>query len=447
MTTRADPLRHLEAELRDLEERSLLRIPPPPRPRLRDDSGDDGRSEPPVLLCSNDYLGYAAAPWPERDLRASEMTGAGASRLVAGEHMTHVEVERELASWLGVESALLFSSGYAANVGTLAAVARRGDVILSDALNHASIIDGARLSGAEIVVIPHRDTSAMERALERLSTQRRGPTEASNRGSTAGAAASDQRSPVGAAASDQRSPVGAAASDRGPPAGARAVWVVTESYFSMDGDIPDLGALRALCDAHDAALYVDEAHALGVFGPQGRGLCAEAGVRPDIFVGTFGKALGLQGAFVAGTETLRRYLWNRARSFVFSTGMSPALSACLLRNIRRAIADDASRERVHRISSRLREAMRSAGISLPPDARGPILPWLVGPASGALALSARLRDAGILVQAIRPPTVPPNTARLRITATANLTDREVERACESIQRAAAIWQAQRDPAA
>ncbi|MFO0586296.1 MAG: 8-amino-7-oxononanoate synthase [Polyangiaceae bacterium] len=491
MTTRADPLRHLAAELRDLEERSLLRTPPPPRPRLHDTGApeDAAREEPPVLLCSNDYLGYAAAPWPdplvsEASVLAAtgadsmstdetpppmggsappmggsalprggsalprggsappmgsgtppkgstsprrsgvEMTGAGASRLVAGEHIAHVEVERELASWLGVESALLFSSGYAANVGTLAAVARRGDVILSDALNHASIIDGARLSGAEIIVVPHRDIAAMERALERISATRTTPGAPPNLHSSAAT-----------------TPTSGRPSSPGP----RAVWVVTESYFSMDGDIPDLRALRTLCDAHDAALYVDEAHALGVFGPRGRGLCAEAGVRPDVFVGTFGKALGLQGAFVAGSETLRRYLWNRARSFVFSTGISPALSACLLRNIRRAIADDASRERLHRIAARLREAMRAAGISMPTDARGPVLPWLVGPAAGALALSARLLEAGILVQAIRPPTVPSNTARLRITATANLTDREVERAAEAIQRVAVAWRSDRGP--
>ena len=417
MTTRADPLRHLEAELRDLEERSLLRVPPAPQPRP---GPVDAAAPPeaahlrPVLLCSNDYLGYAADLWADAPLPSSpspgarppaspdvrppgppdvrppapaEMTGAGASRLVAGEHLAHVEAEAEIASWLGCSASLLFSSGYAANLGAIAAVARRGDVIVSDALNHASIIDGSRLSGAEVVVVPHRDAAAVARAL-------------------------------------------------GAARGARARWVVTESYFSMDGDSPDLGALRELCDAHDAALYVDEAHALGVFGAAGRGLCAEAGITPDVLVGTFGKALGLQGAFVAGSATLRRYLWNRARSFVFSTGISPALAARIRTNVKRVITDDPSRERLHRIADQLRDALRSSGVPVPSDARGPVLPWLVGAPSAALALSDKLRDMGILVQAIRPPTVPPNTARLRITATAALTELEVERATAALRQVA-----------
>src|SRR5262249_8238829 len=160
---------------------------------------------------------------------------------------------------LGAESALLFSSGYAANVGVVAALARPGDVIVSDALNHASIIDGCRLSGASVRVVPHRDAGAVEAAL-----------------ATSG--------------------------------GATHRWVVTETYFSMDGDSPDLPALRAACDRHDAALVVDEAHALGVLGPRGTGLCAAAGIRPDVLIGTAGKALGLQGAFVAGSCSLRRWL-------------------------------------------------------------------------------------------------------------------------------------------
>ncbi len=316
-----------------------------------------------------------------------EVTGAGASRLVAGEHLAHGEAEREIAAWLRCPASLLFSSGYAANLGAIAALAHRDDVIVSDALNHASIIDGSRLSGARVVVVPHRDIAAVERALVEASR-------------------------------------------------ARARWVVTESYFSMDGDIPDLRSLRTLCDAHDAALYVDEAHAVGVFGPEGRGLCAEVGVVPDVLVGTFGKALGLQGAFVAGSEILRSYLWNRARSFVFSTGISPALSSRIRANVRRVIADDPARQRVHRVASRLREALRSAGVTVPSDARGPVLPWLVGAPSAALALSTQLREHGILVQAIRPPTVPPNTARLRITATASLTELDVERSVAAFRKVA-----------
>ena len=381
MTTPVDPLRHLAAELLDLEKRSLLRIPPDPRPRPT-----TSPAEAPVLLCSNDYLGYGSDLWGETP---TELAGSGASRLVAGEHIAHVEAEEELARWVGQPEALLFSSGYAANVGAIASLARRGDVILSDALNHASIIDCCRLSGAHVLVLPHTDASAVEAALR-----------------------------------DCRS--------------FRARWVVTESYFSMDGDTPDLAALRAHCDAHDAALYVDEAHALGVFGPRGSGLCAEAGVRPDVLVGTFGKALGLQGAFVAGSPTVRSYLWNRARSFVFSTGLSPALTVRLLTNVRRAIADDAGRERLHRSAHRLREALRAAGVPVPRTARGPVLPWIVGSATRALTLSAQLRERGVLVQAIRPPTVPADTARLRITATAALTERDLHRAVTALTEVASL---------
>jgi 8-amino-7-oxononanoate synthase len=253
-----DPLRHLDEDLAALATRGLLREPPAPstaHPRLLD-------------LCSNDYLGYGAEAWPNPAVARS---GAGASRLVSGSDPSHEEAEVTLASWLGAEAALLFSSGYAANTGVLAALARPGDIIVSDALNHASIIDGCRLSGASVRVVPHGDAAAVDAAL--------------------------------------------AAST-----GAAHRWVVTEAYFSMDGDSPDLPSLRTICDRRDAALIVDEAHALGVFGPRGTGLCAAAGVRPDVLVGTASKALGLQGAFVVGPRRLRLWLWNRARSFVFSTG-------------------------------------------------------------------------------------------------------------------------------
>jgi 8-amino-7-oxononanoate synthase len=390
MTTAADPrsggpLRHLSDELRDLEKRSLLRIPPSATAAARPEQSAGSR--PPLVLCSNDYLGYAADPW-DAALSPGD-SGAGASRLVSGEHPAHAEAEAEIARWLGAEASLLFSSGYAANVGVIAALARPGDVIVSDALNHASIIDGCRLSGAHIRVTPHHDTAAVGRALvEHRSARRR--------------------------------------------------WVVTESYFSMDGDCPDLPALRALCDEHDAALYVDEAHALGVFGERGRGLCAESGVRPDVLIGTFGKALGLQGAFVAGSEVLRTYLWNRARSFVFSTGVSPSLAAQIRANVQRAAADDRGRERLHETARRLREGLRAMGATLGPSERGPVLPWLIGSSGEAVAISGRLRAEGVIVQAIRPPTVPAGTARLRVTATARLSELDVERAIAAFGRAMGV---------
>jgi 8-amino-7-oxononanoate synthase len=371
MTSRAEPLRHLGVELADLERKGLLRIAPEP-------AGSPDGPEP-LVLCSNDYLGYSATPWNA----ASTPSGAGASRLVTGEHRAHAAAEQAIASWLRTETSLLFSSGYAANVGAIAALARPGDVVVSDALNHASIVDGCRLSGARVVIVPHRDPSAVERALTSPATRR---------------------------------------------------WMVTESYFSMEGDSPDLRTLRSICDAHDAALYVDEAHAIGVLGPEGRGACAEAGVIPDVLVGTLGKALGLQGAFVAGSSTLRAYLWNRARSFVFSTGPSPALAARIEENVRRAARDDAARDQLHRNVRQLREGFRRMGVTLLPDSRGPIMPWVMDSATAAMAMSRALREEGIVVQAIRPPTVPPNTSRLRITATATLSEVDIERALQGFAR-------------
>ncbi|AKT36422.1 aminotransferase class I/II-fold pyridoxal phosphate-dependent enzyme [Chondromyces crocatus] len=361
-----DPLRHLTEDLAALERSDLLRDPsnaPPPPGAL--------------VLCSNDYLGYASLPWGAVD--AAVAGGAGASRLVSGNHATHLEAERAIADWLGTEAALLFSSGYAANVGLLSSLPGPGDVIISDALNHASIIDGCRLSRAAVVVVPHLNLEAVETALRNAGSSRRR-------------------------------------------------WVVTEAIFSMDGDRPDLHALRSLCDAHDAALLVDEAHALGVVGPAGAGLCAHQGVRADVRIGTLGKALGLHGAFVAGSTALRTWLWNRARSFVFSTGISPFLASAVVDRVGRAAADDAGRRRLHATYDQLRDGLRKLGAPIPVTSNAPILPWLLDTPGAAVALSRRLAAASILVQPIRPPTVPQGSSRLRITATACHTSQAIEHA-------------------
>ncbi|WP_437952469.1 8-amino-7-oxononanoate synthase [Sorangium sp. So ce296] len=365
-------LRHLQDELSELDRAGLLRTPPVT-------AAGPGM----LVLCSNDYLGYAALPWLSEGGAAS---GAGASRLVSGTHEAHLMAERELAAWLGMEAALLFSSGYAANVGTVAALARPGDVIVSDALNHASLIDGCRLSGAAIDVVRHLDAEAVESALVRGR-------------------------------------------------GARRRWVVTESLFSMDGDSPDLRYLRELCDRHDAALVVDEAHALGIHGPRGAGLCSEVGVRPDVLIGTLGKSIGLHGAFVAGSSTLRTYLWNRARSFVFSTGISPMVALASVDRVRRAAADDAGRSRLATVTRQLRAGLHALGAPLLPGSSGPILPWLLKSPGAAVEMSQRLAREGILVQAIRPPTVPAGTSRLRITASASLSEADVERALAGFREA------------
>jgi 8-amino-7-oxononanoate synthase len=368
-----DPLRHLEGELGALERQGLLRDPAAAPPH------DAGL----LNLCSNDYLGYATDPV----LAPRIESGAGASRLVTGNHPTHEQAEQALAWWLQSQAALLFSSGYAANVGTLAALAGPGDLIVSDALNHASIIDGCRLSGARVRVVPHGDAGAVAAALAAEAPSRRR-------------------------------------------------YVVTESYFSMDGDSPDLPALRVACDTHDAALVVDEAHALGVFGPKGRGLCAEAGVLPDVLIGTAGKALGLHGAFVVGSRALRTWLWNRARSFVFSTGVSPGLAWALGERVYKIAADDEARSRLGRIADRMRKGLGELGVPFAAGTRGPILPWVLGAPEAALRISRRLREERVLVQAIRPPTVPAGSARLRITVQARLTAEDVERALAAFQRCA-----------
>ncbi len=330
-------------------------------------------------FASNDYLGLATRrPAPEE-------AGAGASRLLGGDRPVHAALEEAAAALVGLPAALAFSSGYAANVGVLSALAGAGDLIVSDALNHASIIDGARLSRAQVAVVPHRDVDAVSAALRRR------------------------------------------------PAGGRA-FVVTESYFSMDADSPDLGALRAACDAEGAALVVDEAHALGVLGPEGRGLCAAAGVVPDVLVGTFGKAFGAAGAFVAGSDTLAAWLWNRARSFVFSTGMSPLVASAALEAIRCSLAEPQRRERVAAAARQLRQGLTSAGLQV--LGYGHILPWVLGDARRALWWAEELQSRGVMVRAVRPPTVPVGTARLRLTVTACHESADVERLVATVRDAA-----------
>ena len=361
------PLAFLEERLKRLEAEGLLRVRPAPVPT------------PALTFCSNDYLGLASV----RPAPAAE-GGSGASRLVVGERPEHAELERRLADWLGYPAALLFTSGYAANLGTVAALAEAGDVIVSDALNHASLIDGCRLSRARVEVVPHLDVASVARALALPRTGR--------------------------------------------------AWVLTESYFSMDGDSPDLAALRLLCDEHGAALLVDEAHALGVFGPMGRGLSADAGVRPDVLVGTLGKSFGGAGAFVAGSEALVAWLWNRARSFVFSTGASPLVAGAALRSFAAVTSPEGElRRRLAANVAHLRDGLAKLGLA--PGGFGPIIPILVGEPEAALRAVAELRSHGIHVQAIRPPTVPRGTSRLRVTVTAAHSSSDIERALLAFEKA------------
>jgi 8-amino-7-oxononanoate synthase len=368
-----NPIAQLTARLEHLATQGLLRE----RPRLADASSGDGATL--VDVCSNDYLGYARSSVSRE---TAQPAGSGASRLINGTRAVHRTLEAELASWVGSEDSLVFSSGYAANVGVVSAIAGPGDLIVSDELNHASIIDGCRLSKARVAVVPHRDTSAVARALESSG-------------------------------------------------GHDAAWVVTESYFSMDGDSPDLEDLRDICDRHGAGLYVDEAHALGVFGPEGGGLCRAAGVRPDVLIGTLGKAVGAQGAFVAGSPSLLDYVWNRARSFVFSTAVSPVLAELALSQVRRARSDDAGRARLRGHVSKIRELL---GPAIPAGCSGPILPILLGTPERAARAVEVLRETGFLAVAIRPPTVPTGSCRLRVSLNATLGDADVARLAAVIRQ-------------
>jgi 8-amino-7-oxononanoate synthase len=366
----------LDRDLAELEQRGLLRTDDPDV-RRHAEAAAARRGVALIDASSNDYLGYGRAAVSRATLEAlgAHSPGAGASRLIHGTADPIPALEAELASWVAQPQALLFSSGYAANLGVVAALARGGGLVVSDALNHASLIDGCRLGRARVVVVPHLDLDAVTAALRAAPEQRR--------------------------------------------------IVLTESYFSMDGDSPDLATLRAICDEHGALLVVDEAHALGVFGPEGAGRLREREVRADVTIGTLGKAIGVQGAFVAGTTVLRSYLWNRARSFVFSTGVSPLLAALIRVHVERARADEPARSRVLGHARRLRGRLGVRG-------EGPIIPIEFGDPTRAGRAADRLRELGILAQAIRPPTVP-SGARLRVTVSAAMTEADVERLADALE--------------
>jgi 8-amino-7-oxononanoate synthase len=378
--------RFVDDALRGLEGAGLLRHSDSAlRQRAERGAGVVGRDL--VDASSNDYLGLAGGDVSRETLVQSRVPiGAGASRLIHGTHPEHLRLEQALAQWTHFEAALLFSTGYAANVGLAQALGGPGTVLISDALNHASLIDGCRLSRARVEVIPHLSVEAVERCLVEH--------------------------------------------------GAAALrCVLTESYFSMDGDGPDLVALRSACDRHGAALVVDEAHALGVFGPEGAGRCRELGVVPDALVGTLGKAVGAQGAFVAGSAGLRELLWNRARSFVFSTAPAPLLSELAWFHVERTRHASNLRTRLNEQVAALRMTLAARRLPVAPGSFGPIVPVLVGDELQAVAVVEKLADAGILAQAIRPPTVPPGTARVRLTVKATWHNDAPERVASALAEA------------
>ncbi|MCU0672672.1 MAG: 8-amino-7-oxononanoate synthase [Myxococcota bacterium] len=370
----------LAVRLRERESRGLLR-----RLRALADVGpvvrDGARSF--LNFSSNDYLGFASDPALRSRLDEVSVIGASASRLIVGHLEEHDRTEEALAAFVGLPSALLFSSGYAANVGAIPALVGPGDLVLSDAWNHASLIDGCRLSRARIEVYPHANAEALEGLLR------------AHRGS------------------------------------ARHALVVTDAIFSMDGDHAPLRELAEVARRHDAWLYVDEAHSVGVCGPSGAGLCADLGVEPDVLLGTLGKAFGVAGAFVAGAPELREWLVNVARSFVFSTGFPVALLPVIRAAVEAVSAADERRAQLTSHALRLRAALRELDFEVPGEAA--IVPVVLGSNERALAVAAVLRDRGILGLAIRPPTVPPGTARLRLTPMATHTPAQVEAVIEALR--------------
>ena len=338
----------------------------------------DGRDY--LAFASNDYLGLASHPALIAALQEGAAhfgAGAGASHLVSGHLAPHDAAETALAAFLGREAALLFSSGYQANIGVIGALVGRGDAVFADRLAHASLLDGCLLSRAEFQRFRHNDLADLERRL--------------------------------------------AAST------APAKLIAVDAVYSMDGDEAPLAALLALAERFDAWLYVDDAHGFGVLGPQGRGTLAAHGVAPHprlVQLATFGKAAGLAGAAVAADAQVIDWLVNTARTAIFTTAMPPALAHALTAMLALVEPADAARARLAGHVATLRAGCAAAGLQLLPS-RTAIQPVLIGSDADAVAASLALREAGLWVPAIRPPTVPPGTARLRVSLSAAHTETDV----------------------
>ncbi|QQR45676.1 8-amino-7-oxononanoate synthase [Myxococcus xanthus] len=338
-----------------------------------------------VNFSSNDYLGLAASP----TVRAAALAaverygvGTGASRLVVGDTAAHHRLETRLAAFERAEAVRLFNSGYAANTGIIPALVGPEDAVFSDALNHASLVDGCRLSRARVCVYPHADVEALTRALAETPARRK--------------------------------------------------LVVTDTVFSMDGDVAPLRDIVAACRAHGAALMVDEAHATGVLGARGAGLCDELGLENevDLRMGTLSKALGVMGAYVATSREVADLLVSRARPFVFSTALPAHLCAAAEAAVDAVEGDPDLRERLWRNIRRFADGLRGLGVRAEP--RSAVFPIILGEPERALDAARRLREAGVLVKAIRPPTVPEGTSRLRFCLSAAHTVGHVDLALEAL---------------
>ena len=376
------------ARLQELRSRGLYR-------HLRLVEGPQGpqvllHGEPVLLLCSNNYLGLADHPLVREAAAGAAMrwgAGAGAARLISGTMEPHVELEAGLAEFKGYQAALLFGSGYLANTGTIAALAGKGEVVFSDELNHASIVDGCRLSRAETFVYRHGD-------VEHLAWGLRG-------------------------------------------AGERAALIVTDGLFSMDGDVAPLAELQELARRHRCRLMVDEAHATGAIGPHGRGSVAAAGLsgEVDVVVGTLGKALGSYGAYACAAAETVEFLVNTARPFIFSTAPPPPAVAAAAAALELLRSEPKRVEQLQANGAVLRSALAAEGLRAG-RSRSQIVPIEIGDATRTMNLCERILERGVFAQGIRPPTVPEGSSRLRFTVMATHRRGELEQAARLVGGAA-----------
>ena len=364
------PFSHLQAELDERAAHGLLRnrrtLDTPQSPHITVDG------KPYLAFCSNDYLGLASHPQLIAALQQGAQqwgVGAGAAHLVSGHFAPHHDLEKQLAAFVGKPAGLLFSTGYMANLGVVQALVGKGDTVFADKLNHASLNDAMLLSRAETKRYRHGDMAQLAQLLEQTKSGRK--------------------------------------------------LVITDAVFSMDGDMAPLRDLLALCEQHDAWLYVDDAHGFGVLGEHGRGSLSYFGIasRRVIYMATLGKAAGVSGAFVAAEQAVIDTLINHAHSYVYTTATPPALSVALSQSLQLIAQGEALRTHLKRLVTQLRNGLSDLPWQLMPSATA-IQPLLIGDNQQALKLSEGLRERGIWVAAIRPPTVPQGTARLRVTLSA-----------------------------
>jgi 8-amino-7-oxononanoate synthase len=343
-----------------------------------------------LSFCSNDYLGLASDP---RLITAFKRgadqygVGSGASHLVSGHSAAHHELEETLADWTGRPRALLFSTGYMANMGALTALLTKQDAVFEDRLNHASLLDGGLMSGARFQRYLHNDTLNLTNRLQRTDARRK--------------------------------------------------LVVSDSVFSMDGDIAPAKALADTCRQHNSWLMLDDAHGLGCLGNTGAGICEEQNLSVDdvpILMGTLGKGIGTAGAFIAGSQELIEYLIQFARSYIYTTAMPPAVAAATIASIEIVKKEHWRRERLQILQTAFREGAQKLGYDVMPS-NSPIQPILVGSAEKALQLAALLKQQGILITPIRYPTVAKNEARLRVTLSASHTDADLQRLLIALEQA------------